>query len=67
MQIQFPSELLNRIYRYIKVNDGQNILYKDIMEEFNITYPTVRKYIKWLAKRELITINGKRISITNDI
>lgn len=66
MQIQFPNMLLSRIYRYIKLNDGQNILYKDIMEEFGISYPTVRKHIRWLLKRELITINGKRISLNEE-
>lgn len=65
MTISFPNPIIARIYRYIKLNDGQNILYKDIMEELNISYPTIRKYIAWLERRDLIEKSGKRITLLN--
>ena len=63
MAIIFPNLRIQRIYRYIQLNDGQNILYKDIERELNLSAPTVRKWIRWLRKRELIHQHGKRISI----
>ena len=63
MAIIFPNLRIQRIYRYIQLNDGQNILYKDIESALNLSAPTVRKWIRWLLKRELIFKDGKRISI----
>lgn len=57
------SKYTKRIFIYIKLHDGQTILYKDIMEEFSITYPTVRYCIRWLLDRELISKIGKRLKI----
>lgn len=63
MNIKFKSIYLKSIYNFIKLNDGQTILYKDIMEEFAISYPTVRKNIQWLLDRDLIEKKGKKLSI----
>lgn len=65
MNISFPNPYIQKIYRYIYLNDGQNIFYKDIMEVYPMTYPTIRKYIRWLEVRGLIKRSGKRISIVN--
>ena len=47
------------IYRYIKDHNNNTILFKDIMAEFGITYPTVRKKIKNLVRMGKIQKNGK--------
>lgn len=47
------------IFGYIKEHNNNTILYKDIMREFNITYPTVRKKIKNLIRTGKIQKNGK--------
>lgn len=51
------------IYRYIKDHNKNTILYKDIMREFNITYPTVRKKIRNLEKMGRIRKIGKHYEI----
>lgn len=66
MNILFPKRIINRIYKYLKNHSGETILYKDISEALLISYPTIRKYIKWLIKRELITKNGKKITVIDD-
>lgn len=47
------------IFNYIKAHNNNTILYKDIMREFNISYPTVRKKIKNLIRTGKIQKNGK--------
>lgn len=54
------------IYRYIAEHNKNTILYKDIMEEFNITYPTVRKKVRNLIKMGKIKKVGKHYTITGD-
>lgn len=66
MNIHLPNRNLQKIYNYIKLNDGQNILYKDIRDELLISYKTIRKHMKWLERRGLIIKNGKRITLKND-
>lgn len=51
------------IYRYIKEHDGNTILLRDIMEEFNITYPTVRNRIKKLIQMKKIERVGRKFKI----
>lgn len=51
------------IYRYIKDHNKNTILYKDIMREFNITYPTVRKKVRNLVKMGKIKKTGKHYEI----
>lgn len=47
------------IFNYIKAHNNNTILYKDIMREFNISYPTVRKKIKNLIRTGKIQKSGK--------
>lgn len=65
MNIKFRSIYLKSIYHYIKLHDGQTILYKDIMDEYAITYPTVRKCVQWLLDRELIKKVGKKMWVAS--
>lgn len=51
------------IYNYIKAHNNNTILLKDIMEEFNITYPTVRNRINKLIKMKKIERNGRKFKI----
>lgn len=51
-----------RIYQYIYINDGQIFLQKEMAAELFISEPTIRKYLRWLERRNLIVRNGKRIS-----
>ena len=52
------------IYNYIKAHNNNTILYKDIMREFNISYPTVRKKIRNLIRTGKIIKTGKYYKIT---
>lgn len=51
------------VYMYIKEHNGQTILLQDIMEELNITYPTVRDRIKKLIKMGKIEKTGRKFKI----
>lgn len=51
------------IYNYIKQHDGNTILLRDIMEEFNITYPTVRNRLKKLIQMKKIERHGRKFKI----
>lgn len=51
------------IYRYLKEHEGNTILLKDIMEEFHITYPTVRNRINKLIKMKKIIRDGRKFKI----
>lgn len=51
------------IYRYIKDHNENTILYKDIMAEFNISYPTVRKKVRNLVKTGKIKKVGKHYTV----
>lgn len=51
------------VYMYIKEHNGQTILLQDIMEELNITYPTVRDRIKKLIKMGKIEKAGRKFKI----
>lgn len=53
------------VYMYIKEHDGQTILLADIMEELNITYPTVRDRIKKLIRMGKIEKKGRKFKILN--
>lgn len=66
MQIQFFKRILREIYNYIKFHDGETILVKDICKELQTTRPTVKKYLDWLEKRELIGRHGKKIWLTSN-
>lgn len=51
------------IFRYIQDHNNNTILYKDIMREFNISYPTVRKKIRNLIRTGKIKKTGKNYQI----
>lgn len=53
----------NRIYKYLLLHDGQTNLQIDISDETGLSRPTVRKYLKWLERRNIIKKTGKKISI----
>ncbi len=57
----FPNSYIRRIYNYIKLNDGENILIYEMSARLMISQPTIRKYLKWLERRELIRREKKRI------
>lgn len=63
LKMKIRNQYANIIYKYIYRNDGQTILQIDIAEETGISRPTIRKYLKWLERRNLIKKTGKRISI----
>lgn len=47
------------IYNYIAEHNNNSILYLDIMREFNISYPTVRKKVRHLIQMGRIRKTGK--------
>lgn len=59
------SKFNRSVYTYIKRHDGQTILMKDIMNELGVSYPTVRRCLRWLVDRELISRTGKKISVNS--
>lgn len=61
--MKFFNPYLDKIYKYIYIHDGQTLLLKDIAKDLSITQPTARKYIKWLARRDLIKKVGKKYYI----
>jgi len=63
LKMKIRNPYAHIIYQYIYRNDGQTILQIDIAEETGISRPTIRKYLKWLERRNLIKKTGKRISI----
>lgn len=64
MKIRNPYAQI--IYQYIYRNDGQTILQIDMAEETGISRPTIRKYLKWLERRQLIKKTGKKFFILPD-
>ena len=63
MDIRFKNIYRQAIYNYIKINSGENILYKDICEELGVCYRTVGHHIRWLEQQNLIYRRGRRIFI----
>lgn len=61
--MRFFNWRLERIYKYIYIHSGETILKKDICTTLNLCKPTVNKWIKWLKKRELIKVEGKKFEI----
>ena len=43
MAIKFPDIYLKSIYEYIKLHDGELILYKSIQDIYKISYPNKKK------------------------
>lgn len=61
--VRFYNKIVEKIYKYIYIRDGQIILQTEMAKELKISRPTIRKYIKWLEKRDLIKKDGKKFSI----
>lgn len=59
----FPDLYTQIIYDYISRRDGETILYKNIMEKYKMSYPTIRKKVNWLVKNRLITKNGRKFHV----
>lgn len=63
--MRFFNVYLDKIYNYLRQHDGQTVLMKDIARDLNTTRVTVRKYVRWLERRELIKKTGKRFEIVD--
>lgn len=63
MQIKFPDLYTQVIYNYLKLHDGELILYRDIMDKFPMCYTTVRRRVNWLIDHNYIRKEKRRISI----
>lgn len=61
--MKFLNKYIDKIYKYIYINDGQIFILTEMEKEIGITRKTIAKYLKWLERRELIKKNGKRIFI----
>lgn len=59
----FPDLYTKIIYEYIQKHDGDLILYKDLMNKYKMSYPTIRKKVKWLVDNKVITKRGRRFSL----
>ena len=62
-EIKFPDIYLQIIFSYIQDHDGDQILYKDLMSKYKMSYPTIRKKINWLIKNKFIRKNGRTIKL----
>lgn len=60
--INIPNKYARKIYKYIELHDGETILMQDFAKATQISQPTIRKYLRWLIRRELITKNGKHFA-----
>ncbi len=58
--MRFFNKKLERLYRYLYIHDQQIILMQEVVEEIQVSAPTVRKLLKWLEERELIKRIGKK-------
>lgn len=63
--IKFPDIYTTCIYNYIQMHDGDLILYRDIMDKYKMSYPTVRRRMKWLVENNYVIKEGRRLSLTN--
>jgi len=61
--MRFVNKYIDKIYKYLYIHDGETLLMKDMERELNITVKTIRKYLRWLVRREYIKKDGKKISI----
>ena len=63
--MNFYNKNAKKVYKYIYIHDDETILQADIADETGLTRQTVSKYIKWLQKRNLITVTGKHFKINS--
>lgn len=61
--MRFRNKIIDKIYKYIYINDGQLFIQTEMEKDLGINRKTIAKYLKWLEKRELIKKVGKRIFI----
>lgn len=61
--IRFQDLYTQIIYEYLLKHDDELVLYKDIIEHYHISYPTIRRRIKWLADNGYIQKDKRRIQI----
>lgn len=61
--IRFSDIYTQVIYDYLTKHDDSLILYKDIMDKYRMSYPTIRKRIKWLIDAGYIKKNKRHIEI----
>lgn len=61
--IHFPDIYTQMIYNYLRKHGDGYILYKDIMYQYKMSYPTLRKKIKWLEDHHLIRKEKRYIRI----
>lgn len=59
----FRDIYTSAIYNYIKEHNANTILYLDIMKEFHISYPTVRKRIRNLIRMGRLKKEGKKMTV----
>lgn len=59
--INFPDIYTQSIYNYLRKHGDGYILYKDIIDKCKMSYPTLRKKIKWLEEHHLIKRNKRYI------
>ena len=60
---RFRDIYTRAIFNYISEHNNNTILYLDIMQEFNISYPTVRKKVRNLLRMGRIKRDGKRYTV----
>lgn len=61
--IKFPDIYTQLIYGYIADRDGDQILYKDLISKYKMSYTTIRKKVNWLIKNNYIRKNGRTIKL----
>lgn len=59
----FPDLYTRIIYEYVSEHDGDLILYKDLMSKYKMSYPTIRKKVRWLIEHNLIRKSGRQFSL----
>lgn len=64
--MKFSNNYINKIYRYLKLHNGQVIFRYEMADDLRITQPTLRKYLRWLQDRDLIKIWRHRIWVNQE-
>ncbi len=63
MSTTFPNLYVQMVFEYIRRHDGDYILYKDLIDKYKMSYPTIRKAVKWLVDNKVVTKRGRRFSL----
>lgn len=59
----FPDVFTQIIYEYIRNHDGEKIVYSNLIDKYKMSYPTIRKKIKWLIEHRMIKKEGRKFSL----